>query len=77
MKEIQFKGYTFVYSKNLICIRDNETEKMSFIANNYDGLVLVVEIIDGKLSFQPELSVNIVELDYMKYEINSSKYGDI
>lgn len=77
MKEKQFKGYTFVYSENLICICDNETEMMSFIANDYDGLILVVEIINGKVSFQPELSVNITELDYMKYEINSSMYGVI
>ncbi|MCK8624878.1 hypothetical protein [Apilactobacillus xinyiensis] len=71
MKNIKMDQYNFKYQDDIMCVYDNEKQKIAFISKYYD-LLLLVEKIDGHLNFQPELSVNIVEDNQSSYIITTS-----
>ena len=43
-----------------------------FVTNEYDEIHLVIEVLNGKLVFQPRWSVSITELDKFTYEIGTN-----
>lgn len=71
-KLILSEKWTIHYPDNLSCIFDENAKKVIFITKEYDEIHLVIEVISGKLVFQPRWSVIITELDKFTYEIGTN-----
>ena len=68
MEEIVLGKWVIKYPDTLSCIFDEKKEKIIFVTNEYDEIHLVIEVLNGKLVFQPRWSVSITELDKFTYE---------
>lgn len=72
MKTVNLSKWSIQYPDSICCIFDANEEKAIFVTKEYDEIHLVVEVLSGKLVFQPRWSVSIIELDKFTYEIKTN-----
>lgn len=72
MNKLTLGKWTIMYPDRLACIYDESKEKAAFLTKEYDEIHLILEIVSGKLVFQPRWNVVITELGEFKYEIGTN-----
>lgn len=68
MKNIKLKDYEFNYPEQITAVCDEKQNKLAFISETYD-LLLFIKIENNKLLFQPEMEVDILEINEYSYKI--------
>ncbi|TPR39941.1 hypothetical protein [Apilactobacillus micheneri] len=70
MKIVTLGNFQFEYDpQNIYCFADNHNQRIAFITPR--EINVVIDIVDGNLTFHPDRAVDIIELDTHKYRVVS------
>ncbi|WP_105956036.1 hypothetical protein [Apilactobacillus quenuiae] len=70
MEEVKISEFYFQYDKEeMNCFADQQNNRIAFIQS--EEIQLVIDIVNDKLTFHPDNSVNIYEISNDVYRIES------
>lgn len=70
MKVVTLDKFQFEYDpQNIYCFSDNYNQRIAFITPS--EINVVIDMVDGNLTFHPDKAVDIIEVDTNKYRVVS------
>ncbi|TPR20134.1 hypothetical protein DY138_01455 [Apilactobacillus timberlakei] len=70
MEEVKISEFSFQYDKEeMNCFADQQNNRIAFIQGS--EIQLIIDIVNDKLTFHPDNSVNIYEISNDVYRIES------